>query len=205
MRKSTSMPSLQTRASLPLNAIRRPRDTPTWKLATSLKTLAYPSPRIIALVGTPSGALAGEDLRQLADREKRRLALARDLVPDRHASDRPIELESAQTVTHSSICSRCHLERSLVRGKATRRRHRIWSSPVRWDPTLLQQRTRFASSPASLVSLYFVDMSRPVSARVLMVVSRSTLVQRAAASPRSASLRRCPPLSSPRSWALHPR
>jgi hypothetical protein len=44
--------------------------------------------------------LQGEDLRQLADRDKRRLALARDLVPDRHASDRPIELKSAQTVTN---------------------------------------------------------------------------------------------------------
>ena len=45
---------------------------------------------------------------------------------------------------------------------------------VRCNPVVLQQRTRFAASPASLVSLYFVDMSRPVSARVLMVVSRST-------------------------------
>ena len=45
---------------------------------------------------------------------------------------------------------------------------------VRCDPSSLQQRTRFAASPASLVSLYFADMSRPVSARVLMVVSRST-------------------------------
>ena len=47
----------------------------------------------MALVGMPSGAFAGEDLRQLANREKRWLALARDLVPDRHASDRPIELK----------------------------------------------------------------------------------------------------------------
>src|SRR6476661_4435618 len=37
-----------------------------------------------------------------------------------------------------------------------------------------QQRTRLAANPPSLVSLYFVLMSRPVSARVLMVVSRST-------------------------------
>src|SRR6185436_20420745 len=37
-----------------------------------------------------------------------------------------------------------------------------------------QQSTRFAASPPSLVSLYFAPMSRPVSARVLIVVSRST-------------------------------
>src|SRR5256885_1316517 len=37
-----------------------------------------------------------------------------------------------------------------------------------------QQSTRFAARPASLVSLYFVLMSLPVSARVLIVVSRST-------------------------------
>ena len=48
----------------------------------------------MALVGMPSGTFEGEDLRQLADRDKRRLALARDLAPDRHhASDRPIELK----------------------------------------------------------------------------------------------------------------
>src|SRR4029077_3195079 len=39
--------------------------------------------------------------------------------------------------------------------------------------TLRQQRTRFCASPASLVSLYFVLMSLPVSARGLTVVSSS--------------------------------
>src|SRR6516165_4909668 len=38
----------------------------------------------------------------------------------------------------------------------------------------VQQRTRFAAKPASLVSLYLVLMSFPVSARVSIVVSRST-------------------------------
>src|SRR5262245_52242734 len=41
-------------------------------------------------------------------------------------------------------------------------------------PGSRQQRVRFWARPASLVSLYFVLMSLPVSARVLMVVSRST-------------------------------
>src|SRR6478752_2565737 len=43
--------------------------------------------------------------------------------------------------------------------------------PDRWVP---QQSVRFWARPASLVSLYFALMSLPVSARVLMVVSRST-------------------------------
>src|ERR1700745_1599331 len=37
-----------------------------------------------------------------------------------------------------------------------------------------QQSTRLAASPPSLVSLYLALMSLPVSARVLIVVSRST-------------------------------
>jgi len=32
----------KTRASLPLNAIRRPRDTPLWKLEASLKCRSWP-------------------------------------------------------------------------------------------------------------------------------------------------------------------
>src|SRR5687768_6300476 len=48
-------------------------------------------------------------------------------------------------------------------------RSRVWDTGF-----IVQQRTRFWARPASLVSLYLVLISRPVSARVLMVVSRST-------------------------------
>ena len=73
MRKSTSMPSLQTPASLPLNAIRRPQTAryPDLEAGYLAEDSCLSAPRIMALVGMPSGAFAGEDLRQLADREKR--------------------------------------------------------------------------------------------------------------------------------------